>query len=203
MDGYLVNGLQGSSNGVDFLQSRNLLDGNDRVAGGGRLTVGDPYIRAGASFTAGRFDDPNASGVPAGLYYTIYGFDVQGRYKRLFRFQFEYARRDSDRFGLLSTGPGVFSEGVYGYYVEAEARPWDRCRVSLLARYDSQKRSSPAAPSGSALPNGFFNVERLTLGVNVELWHQSLLMIDYERWLVPEPAHRTADVFGLRYTITF
>jgi hypothetical protein len=203
VDGYLVNGLSGSGNGIDFFQSRDLFDNSDRVAGGGRLTVGDPYIRAGASFTTGRFDDPNASGVPGGLYYTIYGFDLQAHYKRLFRCQLEVARRDSDRFGILPNGTGVFSEAVDGYYVEAEARPWDKCRVSLLARYDSQSRSSQLAPPGSTLPTGTFDVERITLGVNIELWHQSLLMINFERWLLPEPAHQTADVFGVRYTITF
>src|SRR5262249_5850034 len=125
------------------------------------------------------------------------------RYKRLFRFQFEYARRDGDRIGVLPGGPRDFTEGVYGYYVEAEARPWDKCPVSLVARYDSQKRSSQLPPSGSTLPTGDINVERLTLGVNVELWHQSLLLVNFERWLVPEPAHRTPHVFGVRYTITF
>jgi hypothetical protein len=203
LDGYLVNGLEGSSNGLDFLQSRDLFDNNDRVASGGRLTLGDPYIRAGASYTTGRFDDPNASGVPGGLKYRIYGFDVQARYKRLFRCQFEYARRDSDRSGILATGTGVFSEAVAGYYLEAEARPWDKCRVSLLARYDSQSRISQLPPSGSTLPLGTFNVERITVGINIELWRQSLLMINFERWLLPELAHHTTDIFGVRYTITF
>ena len=133
----------------------------------------------------------------------IYGFDLQAHYKRLFRFQFEYGRRDSDRFGILPNGPGIFSEAVAGYYVEAEARPWDKCRVSALARYDYQKRSSQLTSPGSTLPTGTFDVERITLGINIELWHQSLLMIDFERWLLPEPAHPTTDVFGIRYTITF
>jgi hypothetical protein len=140
--------------------------------------------------------------VRSGLYYTIYGVDVQAHYKRLFRCQAEYARREGDRFGILANGPALFSEAIDGYYVEAEARPWDKCCASLLARYDSQSRSSPA-PSGNALPSGSFNVERVTVGVNIELWHQSLLMINFERWLLPEPAHRTADVFGVRYTVTF
>jgi hypothetical protein len=202
-DGYLVNGLEGNGNGIDFLQSRDLYDNNNRVGGGTRVTIGDPYVRAGASFTTGRFDIPGTLGLARGLYYTIYGFDVQAKYKRLFRCQFEYARRDSDRFGILPVGPTLFSEGVYGYYAEAEARPWEKSRVSLLARYDWQSRSSPLAPSGSALPTGFIHVERMTVGVNIELWHQSLFMVDYERWLTPEPGHRTTDVFGIRYTITF
>ena len=129
--------------------------------------------------------------------------DVQAHYKRLFRCQLEYGRRDSDRFGILPNGPEVFSEAVFGYYAEAEARPWDKCRVSLLARYDCQKRSSQLPPSGSTLPTGTFDVERITVGINIDLWHQSLLMIDFERWLLPELGHHTADVFGIRYTITF
>jgi hypothetical protein len=203
LDGYLVNGLEGAGNGVDFLQSRDLFDNNVRVASGARMTLGDPNIRAGTSVMTGRLDDPNAAVTTRGLYYTIFGFDVQARYKRLFRFQFEYARRETDRFGIVGAGPSVFLESVSGYYVEAEARPWDKCRASLLTRYDHQNRSSPLPPPGSTLPVGAFDVERITVGVNIELWHQSLLMVDYERWLLPELAHATADVFGVRYTITF
>jgi hypothetical protein len=203
VDAYLVNGIQGSPSGIDFLETRNLFDYNDRAAGGTRVTIGDPYVRVGASYTTGRFDDPNTSGVPQGLYYAIYGCDVQAHYKKLIRCQFEYARRDSDRSGLVGGGNAVFSEGVYGYYAEAEGRPYNECKVSLLVRYDSQTHSSQLPPSGSSLPNGFFTVQRLTVGVNFELWHQSLLMVNYERWLLPEPDHRTADIFGVRYTVTF
>ena len=200
-DSYLVNGLSGTGNGLDFLQSRDFLDNNNRVAGGGRITVGDPHIRAGASLMGGRFDDPNSSGVPSGLYYAIFGFDVQARYKRLLRFQFEYARRTSDRLAALPDGPRVVSDGIYGYYVEGEVRPWDKCHVSLLARYDFQSRKSQ--PADAPPPNGDFDVKRVTLGVNIELWHQSLLMINFERWFLPLPAHPKEDVFGVRYTITF
>jgi hypothetical protein len=200
-DTYLVNGLEGTANGIDFLQSRDLLDNNNRVAGGARVTLGDPYVRAGASVTTGRFDIPDAN--PKALYYTIFGFDLQAHYKRLIRCQIEYARRDGDRIGILPIGTERFSESVYGYYAEAEVRPWNSCHVSFLARYDSQAVNSPLPPPTSTLTNNHFNVERVTLGINIELWHQSLLMFNYERWLVPEPEHRTADVFGVRYTITF
>jgi hypothetical protein len=200
-DTYLVNGLNGAANDVDFLQSRDLLDNNNRAAGGARLTIGDQYIRAGVSWTAGRY---NSAGDPQGLDYRIYGFDIQAHYKRLLRFQAEWARRDGDRIGLLPiVGTAQFMEGVYGYYVEAEARPWETCHVSFLARYDQQTTNSVLPPPTSTLNNGHFNVERVTVGINIELWHQSLLMFNYERWLVPEPDHRTADVFGVRYTITF
>src|SRR5262249_16808460 len=151
VDGYLVNGLEGGSNGIDFFQSRDLLDNNNRVAGGTRVTVGGPNVRAGASFMTGRFDVPGPTGNLGGLDYTIYGFDVQARYKRLLRAQFEYARRDTDRIGLFANGPDIFAESTYGYYAEAEARPWDTCHVSFLVRYDSQKYNSPLPPSGSTL----------------------------------------------------
>jgi len=193
----------GGSNGIDFLQSRNLLDNNNHVVGGGRMTLGDPYIRAGASFVGGRFDDPNDLGVTSGpLNYKIYGLDIQARYKKLFRCQFEYARRDSDRIGAMANGPGVFTESVDGHYLEAEVRPWEECRVSFLARQDFQRRISTLPPPSSSLTTGRFNVERITFGINIELWHQSLLMFNVERWLVPEPAH-AVNVFGVRYTVTF
>jgi len=202
-DGYLINGLEGNVNGIDFYQSRDLYDNNNRVAGGTRVTIGDPYVRAGASFMSGRYDVPTP-GLAEGLYYTIYGFDIQAKYKRLFRAIFEYARRDNDRFGILPAGPSIFNEGVYGYYAEAEVRPCgEKSPVSLLTRYDWQAHNSILPPSGSSLVEGHYHVERLTFGVNVELWHQSLLMFNYERWLTPEPFHRTSDIFGIRYTITF
>ncbi len=203
VDAYLNNGLWGSSSGIDWLQSRNYLDNNDRPAYGGRVSVGDQYLRAGASIMGGRFDDPRDLSVVNGpLEYRIYGFDIQARYKRLFRFQIEYARRDSDRLGLPDDPARIFGERVDGYYMEAEVRPWDECRVSLLARHDFLRTNSPLPPPGSTLPTGVFNVERLTLGVNIELWHQSLLMIDYERWFIPEQPN-VANVFGVRYTVTF
>jgi hypothetical protein len=151
----------------------------------------------------GRFDDPRDAGVPSGpLNYLIYGFDLQARYKRLFRCQVEYARRDTDRVGVLAGGTTDFTEKVDGYYLEMEVRPWDDCRVSFLARHDLFNRSSQLPPPSSTLTSGSFHVERLTLGINIELWHQSLLMIDFERWFLPEP-ERAVNVFGVRYTITF
>jgi hypothetical protein len=203
IDSYLNNGLVGGSSGIDWLQSRNLIDNNNRPAYGGRVTVGDPYIRAGASIMAGRFDAPNDPSVPNGpLEYRIYGFDVQAHYKRLFRCQVEYARRDSDRVGLPDNASQVFSERVDGYYLEAEVRPWEECCVSLLARHDFLRTNSPLPPPGSTLSTGHFNVERVTLGINIDLWHQSLLMVDYERWLVPERPN-VVNIFGIRYTVTF
>ncbi len=203
MDAYAVNGLQGTTVGVDFLETRSLLDNNNRIAGGARVTLGDKNIRAGASIMGGRFDDPLITGIPDGLDYQAYGFDIQARYERLVRCQFEYARRDSDRFGFVNNGLNVFEEAVFGYYAEIEVRHCNESKVSFLMRYDSQSRHSPSPPPGSSLPCGTFDVERLTFGVNIELWRQSLLMIDLEHWLLPEPDKRIANIGGVRYAITF
>jgi hypothetical protein len=204
-DMYVINGQQGTSTGIDFLESRNLLDNNNRAAYGGRLTIGDPYIRFGASATGGSFNDRTDPAVPGGpLTYRIYGLDMQARYKRLFRCQLELARRENERFGLLpnDTAPRVFGERVDGYYLEAEIRPWQDCHVSFLARHDFLRHNSPLPPPGSTLASGTFNVERITLGINIELWHQSLLMFNIEHWLIPEQ-NSTANVYGVRYTATF
>ena len=203
MDAYAVNGLQGNSAGIDFLQTRNLYDNNDRASGGGRITVGVPNIRAGVSAMTGRFDDPTTSGVPGGANYTVYGFDVQAHYERLIRCQCEFARRDSDRFAFTGSGFGTINEAVFGYYAEIEARHCNESHVSFLVRDDSQTRHSALPPPGSTLPSGTFDTERLTLGVNFELWRQSLLMVDLEHWLLPEPNKNIANVGGVRYTITF
>lgn len=203
MDTYVVNGLQGNFNGIDFLQTRSLVDNNSRVSGGARVTVGDPNIRAGASVTGGRFDDPTAGAIPGGLDYTAYGFDVQAHYERIVRCQFEFARRDSDRLGFFNNGLSVFGESVFGYYAEIELRHCNESHISFLMRYDSESRHSPQPVPGGVLPTGTFDVERLTFGVNIELWRQSLLMIDLEHWLLPEPGKHTADIAGARYTVTF
>ena len=74
------------------------------------------------------------------------------------------------------------------------------CR-SLLA--NSTNRIFQFRLNHHTLTTGAFDVQRVTLGANIDLWHQSLLMVNYERWILPVPNHRTADVFGVRYTITF
>lgn len=204
-DAYLVNGLEGNNDGLQFYQSRDLVDNNHRVAGGGRLTVGNPYVRMGTSVTGGRFNDPDtAQTFPGGLDYIIWGYDFQARYKDLLRFQAEYARRDSDRVVNAGTpGAAPFREKVSGCYVEGEARPWEHCKVSFLTRYDYMQRASLLPPIGSSLPSGSFNINRLTYGINLTLWRQSLLSFNHEIWWVPEQLGKNVNVFGVRYAITF
>ena len=74
--------------------------------------------------------------------------------------------------------------------------------MSLLLRYDFLSRHSPLPPADSTLPTGSFGVQRFTWGVNIDLWRQSLLMVNHEHWFLPEPRH-AANVFGVRYAITF
>src|SRR5207253_5367011 len=114
----------------------------------------------------------------------------------------EYAQRTSDRVDFLSTGLTVFSERVGGCYIEAEARPWEKCPVSLLVHYDFMNRHSPLPLFTSTMPTGTFDVQRLTWGINIELWRQSVLMLNHEHWFLPEPLG-SAEVFGVRYAITF
>jgi hypothetical protein len=198
----------GQATGIEFYNSRDLVDSNFTVAEGGRVTLGDPNIRGGASVTHGGFNDPSAAFdlIPhRSVHYTIYGFDFQARYENLLRFQAEYARRENDRVTLNTpTGKALlYLEHIDGAYFEMEARPWRKSRVSVLARFDRVNRNSRDPPPASALPTGIFNVERFTLGVNVLLWRQSLLMLNWERWYLPVPAQRNLNVYGVRYAITF
>jgi hypothetical protein len=203
IDTYLVNGIEGDTSGLQFYQSRDIVDNNHQVAGGGRITLGGPYVRAGTSVTSGRYNDTTSGTFKTGLDYTIWGYDIQARYKDLIRLQAEYARRDSDR--PLTPGaanPNVFKERVDGCYAEGEVRPWHKCRVSFLTRYDYMRRESLLPPAGSSLDRGTYNISRLTWGINFTLWRQSLLMFNHEMWFLPDPL-KEINVWGVRYAITF
>lgn len=203
-DGYLVNGLIGNDGGIDFDMSRDLVDNNKKVAGGGRFTLGGPNIHAGASITGGQFNNPGADPAAFGgaMRYLIYGFDIQAHYKDLVRVQCEYAMRRSDRVSDFGSGPQLFNEKLDGVYVEGEVRPREQSRVSLLVRYDWTRRNSLLPPDGSSMTTGQFNVQRLTWGINLALFRQSLLMFNHEIWFPPEPIG-TFNIFGIRYAITF
>ncbi|HEV3022142.1 MAG TPA: hypothetical protein VGX76_06730 [Pirellulales bacterium] len=201
-DTYIVNGLRGTSTGIDFYESRNYVDNNKEPAVGGRMTFGGQWVRMGTSFTTGRFNDDIGSGPHAqGLYYKIYGIDLTARYKDVVRFQFEYAQRDSDRVVGL---PGLLisRERVGGLYFEGEIRLLEKPRISFLMRYDMLNRDSVRPPPGSTLTTGDFSVTRITYGVNTVLPGGSLLILNYERWGLPTPLPRL-DVLGIRWAATF
>jgi mono/diheme cytochrome c family protein len=194
IDSYLVNGLQGFNFGLDFLQSRDYVDNNSRPSAGGRVTLGNHYIRAGTSITGGQFNVPVA-GISPGLNYQIIGFDIAAHYEDIVRVQAEYARRDMDTFSGSFSFPQPFGlDRTSGYYVEGELRVYQKPRISLLARYDGQDHRTIFGDAG--------HVRRLTAGVNFSLPDGSLLMINYERWLLSAP-FPSVDVVGVRWAATF
>jgi cytochrome c553 len=199
-DFYVVNGLQGGDDGIDFDMSRDYVDNNKVPAVGGRATLGNANLTVGGSLMGGRFNDNTGSGPNArGLYYWIYGADVSYRYKDIFRLQFEYAQRDTDRYVNLPNQ--LFTrERVGGCYVESELLLSRKYKISLLNRYDMQARNS-IIPVGS-MPTGSFNVQRYTYGLNYVLPGGSLLMFNVEHWFLPKPL-KDIDVLGVRWAATF
>ena len=197
-DAYLINGLQGTSNGVDFIQTyQQFFALNSQPAGGGRFTIGGQHLRLGASVMGGRFNRFTTS-VP--LDYLIFGADVVFRWKDLLRVQFEFAQRNSQRIGAVPAS--VFTERVGGSYLEGEvliSRHWN---LSFLARYDSQSTQSLLPPVGSPLTTGNFLVQRFTYGLNWTLPGGSLLMVNNEHWILPHSLG-SIDVLGVRWAVTF
>jgi hypothetical protein len=201
-DAYVVNGLWASPDGIDFYLSRNYVDNNTRPAAGTRVTVGNSLLRLGGSVMAG--DAAPTGGFGPGindLYYRIYGFDAVFRYEDIFRFQAEYARRDSDRVVNLLGPPTISRDHIEGYYIESELLLSRILQMSFLARYDRQGRNSVVPPFGSNLP-GSFAVSRMTYGFNFVLPGGSLLMLDVERWNLPGALPRL-DLLGVRWAFSF
>jgi hypothetical protein len=194
LDAYLVNGLQGGSFGIDFLQSRDYVDNNSQPSAGGRVTLGNQFIRAGGSITGGQFNSPVA-GMTPGLNYQIVGCDIVAHYEDIVRVQAEYARRDVDTFiGSFSPLQPIGNDRTSGYYVQGELCVYDKPRISLLARYDGQDHKTVFSDAA--------HVRRLTGGVNFALPDGSLLMINYERWWLAAPFPEV-DVVGVRWSATF
>ncbi|HVX15008.1 MAG TPA: hypothetical protein VHC22_27705 [Pirellulales bacterium] len=203
LDAYVVNGLRGASSGIDFYDSRNYVENNKEPAVGTRVTLGNQFVRLGGSLTSGRFNDDSGSGPNnQGLYYRIYGFDLSARYEDLVRFQIEYADRDTDRIVSLAGQSFRAREHVAGMYSELEIRLKKKSKWSYLVRYDLLDRRSVVPPPGSTLPTGNFDVIRTTAGINYQLTGNSLLMVNYERWILPAPLP-DLDVYGVRWAATF
>jgi hypothetical protein len=201
---YEVNGLEGFV-GIDFFESRDYVDNNRWPAFGGRATVGGEHLRVGCSVMGGRFN-PDAGIGPQneGMNYLLFGADVTYHWKDIFRFQFEFAQRNSDRFGSLPSNPlpTVYEEHISGFYGEAEWLAFPEKHISLFARYESMYHDSPAPIPGSQIATGNFGVNRFTYGVNWTLPGGSLLMINHEYWDMPQPLG-SANVVGVRWAATF
>ncbi len=193
-DFYVVNGLNGNEEGIDFDRSRELLDNNSNPAVGGRVTIGSRFLRLGSSVMGGRFsDNPGLQR----LNYLIYGFDAVARYENLLRFQFEYAQRNTDTLPAAD----IFTEKVSGYYFELEGRLCNESKLSALARWDHQNRNN--SPPDTVLdPTLGFATTRFTYGLNYAVSSNSLLMVNHEIWMLPQHQPHI-DVFGVRYSLTF
>ena len=202
-DAYLVNGLEGSTNGIDFYASRDYVDNNRSPSLGGRFTIGDKHLRLGTSLIGGRFNSDAGTGpLNQGMNYTIFGLDATFRWEDVWRIQGEFAQRDSDRFGNLPMGPSLFSERFSGGYLQAEYLVSRQKHLSLFGRYDTQLTHSALAPLGSPLASGDFHVDRITFGVNWTLPGGSLLMTDIEHWEVPN-TFQDINLLGIRWAATF
>lgn len=198
-NGYIVNGLKGGDDGINFDASRDIVSQNNSPSLGGRATIGNRWLRVGSSVIGGRFNDSPVSGAfPGRQNYLIYGFDAVSRYENLLRFQFEYAQRNTD-FLVTAAAPPVPAitavEKVCGYYFEAEGRLRNDSKFSVLARWDHMNRN--VAPSALNITE----VQRFTYGLNYAVTSNSLFMFNHEIWRPRGQPH--IDVFGVRYAVTF
>ncbi len=198
-NGYIVNGLKGGDDGINFDASRDIVSQNNSPSVGGRVTIGNRWARIGSSVIGGRFNDNPLSGAyPGRQNYLIFGFDLVARYENLLRFQFEYAQRNTDYLVAAAAPPVPAATGlekVCGYYFEAEGRLRNDSKFSVVGRWDHMNRN--VAPSALNITA----VERFTYGLNYAVTSNSLFMFNHEIW---QPInHKHIDVFGVRYAVTF
>ncbi|MBX7166711.1 MAG: hypothetical protein K1X74_10230 [Pirellulales bacterium] len=215
---YLVNGLSGGPQGIDFDYSRDYVDNNRSPAVGGRVAVGNDVISVGTSAATGRYsrNDPYSPWLND-LQYALFGGDVALHWQDWFWFQAEYAERCNDRAGYWYVGPlsattadllalppvpFVFHEHVRGGYGQIETLLSRAYRISAFFRFDVQQTDSSVPPPGSRLPSGNFDVDRFTYGLNFTLPGGSLLLLNHEHWWLPHPLPG-ADVIGVRWAATF
>lgn len=202
MIGYVVNGLQSDRNGINFDQSRDYVANNNNPSFGSRVTLGTPRLNFGSSIITGQSSPSGGiDGVSDKLYYRIYGYDATYKIPSLFRMQFEYAHRESDR---AAPEPDAFRvrDRVAGYYLEGEYYSQMFSRLSYIMRYDCQDRRSDYAPDESSIGLGSLTVSRFTYGVNLNLKRAGLVMINHERWNLPGGLERM-DVLGVRWVYSF
>ncbi|MEX2186116.1 MAG: hypothetical protein WD875_04945 [Pirellulales bacterium] len=201
-DFYAVNGLQGST-GIDlssWYQSRDYVDNNTEPAIGGRATIGNKYLRAGASIMSGRYNENRVqAAVPETLDYKIYGADLVARYEDWVRIQVEWARRDNDAFDFLAADVG--RESIQGTVVESEFKLWRQPKISAVVRYDDQRRTDGPPRFGTPILSPEVSMQRFTYGLNVALG-SSTLMINHEHWKVPDPLN-DLDVLAIRWVAAF
>ena len=194
IDIYAVNGFQQSGPDLRFFApSRSYIDNNALPAMGGRVTVGNPKLRFGGSIMTG---EAQRDGNPAGpIHYRLYGFDVTARFKDRLRLYAEYAMRNTS----VKAPPTGRDAMVYGLVCEGEVTILKKPRLGLLGRYDKLAFRDPLFPIPS---DPDFDVERATWGINLTLPGGSLLILNHEHWILPNPDDEI-DVVGFRWVGTF
>jgi hypothetical protein len=202
LDFYAINGLQGSTD-LDlgsWYQSRDYVDNNTEPAVGGRATIGNNYLRAGASLMSGRYNENTLQAAVAEILdYKIYGADLTARYEDWVRIQVEWARRDNDAFDFIASDVG--RESIQGTVVEGEFKLWSKPKISAIVRYDDQRRTDGPPRFGSPIVSPEVEVQRFTYGLNFALG-SSTLMLNHERWKVPQPLN-DLDILAIRWVAAF
>jgi hypothetical protein len=202
LDFYAINGLQGSTD-LDlggWYQSRDYVDNNTEPAVGGRGTIGNKYLRAGASLMSGRYNENTLQAAVAEILdYKIYGADLTARYEDWVRIQVEWARRDNDAFDFIAGEVG--RESIQGTVVEGEFKLWSKPKISAIVRYDDQRRTDGPPRFGTPIVSPEVAVQRFTYGLNFALG-SSTLMLNHERWKVPEPLN-DLDILAIRWVAAF
>lgn len=202
LNSYVVNGLQSDMNGINFDMSRDYVAINSHSTVGSRATLETKFLRFGGSVLTGQSSPSGGfQDLSDPFYYKVYGYDATLNVPGRFRFQFEYARRSSDR---GSTAAPLFRtrDRVSGYYAESEYHFQSFKRVSFLTRYDNQDRRSLFAPDESSTGLSTFGVHRFTYGLNLNLNKAGLVMINHEHWSMPKELGKL-DLVGVRWVYTF
>jgi hypothetical protein len=176
MDAYAVNGLQ-----QDFYSSRSYSDNNSDTALGGRVTLGNSWIRVGGSISSGEMQFEGA----AKQDYQLLGGDITLRYLDWVRVRYEYARRKED----TPTAEGL----VDGHLGEIEGTIWRKPKISLILRYDTVEHSGFLGDSFT---------ERFSWGPVLTLPGGSLLIFNHEHWMF-DTSLDDEDVLGFRWVAWF
>ena len=196
-DIYAVNGLQQSGPDLRFFQpSRSYTDNNSLPAFGGRLRVGNPCVQVGGSFMTGEAQPDGTTSGP--VRYQLSGADLTAKFKDWLRVYLEYAIRTNTKKLSPFHPPDSRRTMAYGLVAEAEVKLWDQPRLGLLGRYDTLAFRDILQPSSPAGPE----IERITWGLNVALSGSSLLILNHERWILPNPDDEI-DVVGFRWVAVF
>lgn len=198
LDLYAVNGLQGTF-GLDLHQSRAWSDNNGDVAVGGRFTIKDGFgVTLGASAMTGNME-ASAGALAGRLGYYAVGLDVSARIGRRVGISAEVARRRNDQ--LVFPSFTRTEAEVEGYVVEGDLLLLEERGLSLIARVDFLRYEGGVAPLTSSL-SADRRMSRFTWGFDLATWGGSSLMVNHERWWMPEGLE-DLDLVGARWVASF